>query len=1224
MKKAMLRYFMDSPFPTAIRLPAVLILAILCILHPGQVFSAITLTSEEQRYLESLEKIVFVSQTDYPPFEFVDVDESSNGMMVELAQWLSTVVGVEAVFVDANFLEAQKAVQDGTADVITSFFYSPSRDQTFDFTQTIFEVPASIFVRPDRLDIVRAQDLAGKRVAMQRGDFAGDFLSDLGIAFEKIPTGSFSEAAQAVISGVADAVIGDEQILMYYLHRYHLTDQLKISGEPLYVGQNAMAVKAGNVHLQSILDQGISYARQSGKLQEIEDKWLGKTLEPRPFEWKALWPYAFVMLVIVSTVLFWNLHLRRVLQRKSEELRKNEQRLEYVIEGAHAGTWEWNIHTGVVSCNERWAEIIGSTVDELAPMTMDVWRGLIHPDDLAASEASLRRHLSGKGQHFQSEVRLRHRNGGWVWVFSRGKVHDWFDDGTPRLMAGTSQDVTERVEAQQVAQESLSRLQKLTENVPGLVCQFVRYPNGRYAFPYASKEMFSLYGTYPEEVRHSADKVLAAVHPCDYERVVASIESSAADLTLWKQVFRVNHPAGHQLWIEGIASPEQCPDGAVMWYGYTQDITARVQQDLALKESEERYRLTMNAASTGIWDWDITNDNIAWDDQCYRMLGYEPNQFQLNLATWKALLHPDDRRQADQMIQDLLEGENTLAIEFRYRLASGDWLWVQGRGKVVAWTDDGQPDRVLGTHADIHERKQAELALATSEQRFRQFAENTDTVFWVRTREQFLYISPAYEQLWGCSCQSLYTDPDSFFDMIHPDDQQRIRSSFLGSLHNNQTFDEQCRLAAPDDEGERWVQVRSFLIHSDDVSSESWAGVAIDITLQKRYANTLEVFNSRLMQQVEDEVSRRMLSEQNYRILVEKSPEGVSIVDFSGRFVSCNPAAEKILGMPEKYIVGKTIHEFSPPYQPDGRSSEKLAQEIIQQALNGQRTPFEWVHLNAHGEEVVIEVLLPPLDDLKSEQFLALSRDITSVKKLQKERRLQEMAMVQQSKMAEIGTMMGAIVHQWKQPLNNISLQVTSLMADHEDGLLEKGDLQKFEQDIYALVTFMSRTIDDFRNFFIPAAKETVFCAPKSVRTVLSIIKGQFVRDMVQVTVGECDDLYVRGREGEFQQVILNILNNAREALLEARKKDRWISVEFEATNGDICICITDNGTGIPEHLLPNAVFELFTSTKGDCGTGIGMSLTRQIITKMNGTITAANTGSGAKFTICLPLVDPE
>ncbi|HRQ57721.1 MAG TPA: PhnD/SsuA/transferrin family substrate-binding protein [Azoarcus taiwanensis] len=136
---------------------------------------------------------------------------------------------------------------------------------------------------------------------------------------------------------------------------------------------------------------------------------------------------------------------------KQLELQLDEERksLLNILWGTGVGTWEWNVQTGETRFNDRWAQIIGYTLDELDPVSIDTWLAHLHPDDHAVSEAALQRNFSGLDDHYECEVRMRHRSGHWVWVLDRGKVVDWTDDGRPLWMAGTHLEITARKRAQE-------------------------------------------------------------------------------------------------------------------------------------------------------------------------------------------------------------------------------------------------------------------------------------------------------------------------------------------------------------------------------------------------------------------------------------------------------------------------------------------------------------------------------------------------------------------------------------------------------------------------------------------------------------------------------------------------------------------------------------------------------------------------------------------------------
>jgi diguanylate cyclase (GGDEF)-like protein/PAS domain S-box-containing protein len=127
-----------------------------------------------------------------------------------------------------------------------------------------------------------------------------------------------------------------------------------------------------------------------------------------------------------------------------KELIVEKERLRNIIDGTRVGTWEWNIATGEAKFNEYWAAIVGYTLSELEPISIATWDNLVHPDDLAKSAILLQKHFSGKMPYYECEARMRHKDGHWVWVLDRGKVSTRAADGSPLLMFGTHEDITDR------------------------------------------------------------------------------------------------------------------------------------------------------------------------------------------------------------------------------------------------------------------------------------------------------------------------------------------------------------------------------------------------------------------------------------------------------------------------------------------------------------------------------------------------------------------------------------------------------------------------------------------------------------------------------------------------------------------------------------------------------------------------------------------------------------
>ena len=132
----------------------------------------------------------------------------------------------------------------------------------------------------------------------------------------------------------------------------------------------------------------------------------------------------------------------RELEQSRAELAEDRRRLSDILEGTNVGTWEWKVPSGEVVVNERWAQIVGCSLEELRPVSIDSFRARTHPDDVAAAGVLLQKHFSGALPFYRCESRVRHKDGHWVWVLDRGRVSSWTQDGQPLLMSGTRQDIS--------------------------------------------------------------------------------------------------------------------------------------------------------------------------------------------------------------------------------------------------------------------------------------------------------------------------------------------------------------------------------------------------------------------------------------------------------------------------------------------------------------------------------------------------------------------------------------------------------------------------------------------------------------------------------------------------------------------------------------------------------------------------------------------------------------
>ncbi len=377
-------------------------------------------------------------------------------------------------------------------------------------------------------------------------------------------------------------------------------------------------------------------------------------------------PGAVAAPVLVPVLLAALLITLLVGNRRRRQARRAERRLSRILRGSRAGTWQWNVQTGETRYDERWAEILGYRLTELEPTSIDTWKRLAHPDDLAECNARLRRHFFGKLDHYEMEMRLRHKAGHWVWVYDSGRVMTRTHDGKPEWMYGTHLDVTSRRAAQEERDEWLKRFADLSKNVPGVIYQYRLRPDGSSHFPFASEGLKEICGCTPEEVVTDASPAFERVHPDDLEAVWSSIEQSAERLETWQEVFRVNHPELGLRWAEGTATPASGPDGSVIWHGYIRDITE-------LHQALERVRTAasvFDASHEGIIISDADHAFRDVNGAFERLTGYSREEVRGH--TPEALLPEKDRQRTGEKIRSAMADSDHWSGELFIRKQSGE------------------------------------------------------------------------------------------------------------------------------------------------------------------------------------------------------------------------------------------------------------------------------------------------------------------------------------------------------------------------------------------------------------------------------------------------------------------------------------------------------------------------------------------------------------------------
>ena len=390
------------------------------------------------------------------------------------------------------------------------------------------------------------------------------------------------------------------------------------------------------------------------------------------------------------------------LNRTAQKLQESEGRFRRMADSAPVLLWEAGADGLCHYFNKPWLDFTGRGLEQELG---NGWTENVHPDDLKTCLRTYRLALQSQ-REFKMEYRLRRADGEFRWLQDHG-VPRFTPDRSFLGFIGSCLDITEIREAKQDREKLLDRLLKIATLVPGVIYQYRLRPDGTSCFPFAGDAIREIYRVTPEEVREDAAKVFANLHPDDYDGIVESIQKSARDLTPWQYEYRVKFGDGTVRQLYGNAVPQRETDGSVLWHGFMTDITERKQKDEELGQLVDRLALATKAGRVGIWDWDVANDLLVWDDQMYRQYGITRDQFAGAYKAWTAGLHPDDRARGDAEIQMALRGEKEFNTDFRVLWPDGSTHHIRAMA-LVQRNAAGEPLHLVGTNWDITELKRAE------------------------------------------------------------------------------------------------------------------------------------------------------------------------------------------------------------------------------------------------------------------------------------------------------------------------------------------------------------------------------------------------------------------------------------------------------------------------------------------------------------------------------------
>lgn len=415
-----------------------------------------------------------------------------------------------------------------------------------------------------------------------------------------------------------------------------------------------------------------------------------------------------------------------------------------------------------------------------------------------------------------------------------------------------------------------------------------------------------------------------------------------------------------------------------------------------------------------------------------------------------------------------------------------------------------------------------------------------------------------------------------------------------------------------------------------------------DICKRKHDEQTLHE-QARLL---EEEVAERQKAEEALRkterflrTIIDAEPECVKLIAFDGTLQMMNRAGLTMIGAVSlDQVKGESLY---PLVTPEYRDAFIALTKAVFMGTPG-RLEFEISGLN--GEHLWLDTHAVPFcnEDGIIVSLLGITRDITERKLAEAalaekqgqlaelnftlERRIDETVaemrtkdqlLIQQSRLAAMGEMINNIAHQWRQPLNNLGLIVQNLKFAFEAGEMTEEGMTAEVRMAMDTIMFMSHTIDDFRNYFRQDKEKRDFQINDKLKSTLDVVSGSLRNNNITMDIDVQNDVVAFGYHNEFSQVLLNILNNAKDVLTERPVADPCIRIRVFNEDSRAVVTIWDNGGGIDENVLPKIFDPYFSTKEQGKGTGIGLYMSKAIIEQnMNGSLTVRNIDDGAEFRI--------
>ncbi len=521
-----------------------------------------------------------------------------------------------------------------------------------------------------------------------------------------------------------------------------------------------------------------------------------------------------------------------------------------------------------------------------------------------------------------------------------------------------------------------------------------------------SDELFRVFDRDPSLGCLTLDDYLAVFHPDDRDILQQSVERAIADGTPYKLRLRIFHKDGNLRYVESIGQGEKNQQGEVFRiFGTVQDITEQIQSELAIKDSEEKFRQLTEAIQDVFYLYEGKFEKLIYVSPAYATLWQSPlEEVMENPRSFLDRIHPDDRPHVVAEIENFLKGQSEYQVEYRLVLPNGCIRWIYDRC-FLTYNEAGEPYRIAGLASDISIAKRREVEQLQVQEDLRQSRMLLETlasripgtlyslVQYPDDSISFDYLSSGSRELLEYEAEQIVQNPALYLDAIHPDDRAQRQTQMLRSLQGNEFFSE-WRMMTPSGKV-KWVQASSRLERRPD--RNIWHGVLLDISDRKKSEEALRT------------------SEERYRRIVETANEGIWMIDAGNKTVFVNQKMADMLGVFPDFMLNKTLFDFM------DEEGQREAIEFLHNRQNGLEEHHDFRFKRQDGSDLWTIIASSPIFDNQGnyQGALGLVTDITERKQAEKLLQFQAQILAEIHD-AVISTDAKGIVQTWNHGAENL------------------------------------------------------------------------------------------------------------------------------------------------------------------------------------------------------------